>query len=341
MSNSTSVKSYTVTLLLALILGYLGAHRFYAGKVGTGVLFLFTGGFFVIGWIIDILTVAFGNFTDKSGQFIRPIQKERESRPVSEPIEAGKKKTPIWVWIVIGVLVLAGLGSIVGGDENDSTETQVVDATESAGMEPAEVEPDDDGPSNVDTVGLSEAFCNDLSEGLSLFQLYEGGLEGGSYDTPEEFADLAYGFAWMSCPDQLEENEGLRDYLQAWGIDPDTGGLYRGEADSEPEEASSPEVCEEGKLGNMWVLLEEEGCIDPWPLTSKSGILYCDPYGEGLGVVVWNPDEDPLEFYALNGMALGQGFPDIEPFWKDTPAGSPAPKVNIGAMIDAGLSLCD
>lgn len=72
MSNAKSVKSYTVTLLLALGLGYVGAHRFYAGKVGTGLLFLFTFGFFGIGWIIDIFTVAFGNFTDKSGQFIRP-----------------------------------------------------------------------------------------------------------------------------------------------------------------------------------------------------------------------------------------------------------------------------
>jgi TM2 domain-containing membrane protein YozV len=71
-SNSKSVKSYTATLLLALTLGYFGAHRFYAGKVGTGLLFLFTVGFFGIGWIIDIFTVAFGNFTDKAGQFIRP-----------------------------------------------------------------------------------------------------------------------------------------------------------------------------------------------------------------------------------------------------------------------------
>ena len=72
MSNPKSVKSYAVTLLLALGLGYVGVHRFYAGKVGTGILYLFTFGFFGIGWIIDIFTVLFGNFTDKAGQFIRP-----------------------------------------------------------------------------------------------------------------------------------------------------------------------------------------------------------------------------------------------------------------------------
>ena len=72
MSNSKSVKNYAVMLVLVLVLGVVGGHRFYAGKVGTGILFLFTGGFFLIGWIIDILTVAFGNFTDKTGRFVRP-----------------------------------------------------------------------------------------------------------------------------------------------------------------------------------------------------------------------------------------------------------------------------
>ncbi len=72
MGNGKSVKNYSVTLVLVLLLGFMGGHRFYAGKVGTGILYLFTAGFFVIGWIIDIFTVAFGNFTDKTGSFIRP-----------------------------------------------------------------------------------------------------------------------------------------------------------------------------------------------------------------------------------------------------------------------------
>jgi TM2 domain-containing membrane protein YozV len=72
MSNSKSVKNYAVMLVLVLVLGVVGGHRFYAGKVGTGILFLFTGGLFAIGWIIDIFTVSFGNFTDKTGSFLRP-----------------------------------------------------------------------------------------------------------------------------------------------------------------------------------------------------------------------------------------------------------------------------
>jgi TM2 domain-containing membrane protein YozV len=72
MSKNKSLKSYAATLILAVLLGIVGGHRFYVGKVGTGLLFLFTVGFFGIGWIIDIFTVAFGNFTDKTGSFIRP-----------------------------------------------------------------------------------------------------------------------------------------------------------------------------------------------------------------------------------------------------------------------------
>jgi TM2 domain-containing membrane protein YozV len=72
MSNSKSIKNYAVTVILVLLTGFLGGHRFYAGKVGTGLLFLLTGGFLFIGWIIDIFTVLFGNFTDKTGSFIRP-----------------------------------------------------------------------------------------------------------------------------------------------------------------------------------------------------------------------------------------------------------------------------
>ena len=152
---------------------------------------------------------------------------------MSEPVEGAKRKTPIWVWIVGGVLVLAGLGSIVGGDDEGSPETQLAETTETVEPEPVEAEPESEGPSDAEKVLLSEAFCNDLSEGFSLFQLYEGGLEGGSYETPEEFANLAYGFAWLSCPEQLEENEGLRTYLESWGIDPDTGGVFRASPEEE------------------------------------------------------------------------------------------------------------
>lgn len=44
---------YTVAWLLLTFLGPLGAHRFYLGKVGTGVAWLLTGGLCGIGWAYD------------------------------------------------------------------------------------------------------------------------------------------------------------------------------------------------------------------------------------------------------------------------------------------------
>lgn len=62
-----SKKSKMVTLLLCIFLGGLGAHRFYVGKVGTGILYLFTGGLCGLGWIIDIILIAMGSFKDEFG----------------------------------------------------------------------------------------------------------------------------------------------------------------------------------------------------------------------------------------------------------------------------------
>lgn len=51
-------KNKWISLLLCIFLGWLGIHRFYEGKVVTGILYLFTLGFFGIGWIIDIIRIA-------------------------------------------------------------------------------------------------------------------------------------------------------------------------------------------------------------------------------------------------------------------------------------------
>jgi len=64
-------KSRTATFLLALFFGYLGIHRFYVGKVGTGILWLLTGGIFGIGWLVDWIMAVTGTFTDKSEKRIK------------------------------------------------------------------------------------------------------------------------------------------------------------------------------------------------------------------------------------------------------------------------------
>ncbi len=63
----TSDRSRLVALLLCAFLGYLGAHRFYVGKFGTGILWLLTGGLFGVGYLIDMILIAAGTFRDRSG----------------------------------------------------------------------------------------------------------------------------------------------------------------------------------------------------------------------------------------------------------------------------------
>lgn len=52
-----SEKNKWVALLLCIFLGWLGAHKFYEGKIGMGVLYLFTWGLFGIGWFIDFIVI--------------------------------------------------------------------------------------------------------------------------------------------------------------------------------------------------------------------------------------------------------------------------------------------
>ena len=66
-----SEKDGLTTLLLSIFLGSLGVHRFYVGKIGTGILQLITVGGCGIWTLIDIIMIVTGNFKDKDGNEIK------------------------------------------------------------------------------------------------------------------------------------------------------------------------------------------------------------------------------------------------------------------------------
>ncbi len=67
---ATSDKKILPAFLMCFFLGCLGIHRFYVGKIGTGILQILTLGGLGIWALIDLIILALGKFTDKQGQVL-------------------------------------------------------------------------------------------------------------------------------------------------------------------------------------------------------------------------------------------------------------------------------
>jgi len=65
--NSQSQNQWIVVLLLAFFLGFIGAHRFYVGKNGTGILMILTVGGIGLWVLYDLIIIITGNFKTKEG----------------------------------------------------------------------------------------------------------------------------------------------------------------------------------------------------------------------------------------------------------------------------------
>lgn len=66
-----SDKDWTATLLLCILTGYLGIHRFYTGHILIGVLQIITLGGCGIWTLVDLILIVTGSFKDSEGRVVK------------------------------------------------------------------------------------------------------------------------------------------------------------------------------------------------------------------------------------------------------------------------------
>ena len=69
--NEVSDKGFVPTVLLCFFLGIFGVHRFYVGKIGTGILMVLTLGGLGFWALIDFIIIVTGNFKDAQGRLVK------------------------------------------------------------------------------------------------------------------------------------------------------------------------------------------------------------------------------------------------------------------------------
>lgn len=66
-------KSQLVALILVILVGVLGIHRFYLGYTGIGIIQLLTGGGCGIWALIDLIRICTGDLTPKDGSYDKTL----------------------------------------------------------------------------------------------------------------------------------------------------------------------------------------------------------------------------------------------------------------------------
>jgi TM2 domain-containing membrane protein YozV len=69
--NNTLNTRWLAALLLCIFFGVFGIHRFYLGRIGTGILMLITLGGLGIWYVVDLILIIVGQLRDHDGNFVK------------------------------------------------------------------------------------------------------------------------------------------------------------------------------------------------------------------------------------------------------------------------------
>ena len=210
-----SDKSFLVTWIFTLVLGFFGVDRFYLGKVGTGILKLITFGGFGIWVLVDLILVLTGTQRDKQGHRLAGFDQHKKI-----------------AWIMTAALVVLSIiiSSLTAG-QPAATPAAVAPATSESDA-PATSEPDapapvEDAPqaasvqSWADTTYGSFAPVTQTGQGDNIITLPVGATAGivtATHDGSSNFALSVLDASNASTGELLVNTIGAYSGATAWGF---------------------------------------------------------------------------------------------------------------------------